>query len=145
MARQRGIKASTDKIIQSVSRGGSILTTNGSNPVLITGMEITIDVPEGATVRVSGMCNCNSDDSSDRVLLVEINEDGVAIANSIGSCAPNEISQATGPGVGGRANNVFATAIFTPTAGSHTYDLRLGREGSNDARTYNSYLIVEVL
>lgn len=102
----------------------------------LTGLAVTITVPTGRRIRVSGFCRANSNANSDRGVLrikegatvLQIADSGIDIQPAIYGC--------------------FVEVIFSPSAGTHTYKLSMERAGTgtitmNAGATFPAYIMVE--
>lgn len=87
---------------------------NSTNYVDLTGLSVTVEVPEGATIKITGWIpQIGSTVSTDRVDL-SIFEGSTRLATLYATVPPN-----------GGAQTVMAR--IKPTAGTHTYKLAMAR------------------
>jgi hypothetical protein len=116
-----------------------ITTGQGSitTPVDITGLSVTVNVPAGRRLRITGSLFLQS----------TVNTDGVRILIAEGGTTLQLRDQVVG--TAGPQCGLDAVAIVTPSEGSHTYKIQGGRwtgTGTVTAiadATYPSYILVE--
>jgi hypothetical protein len=109
--------------------------TVGTTPTVLTGLTLTVTVPASRRIKVTGK------------MIVSPNA-GAVIAPSIYADAV-EVQKSTTVLQTGEFMGVHLEVVLTPTAGNHTYDLRLstnsGQVSNQAAATFPSFILVEDL
>jgi hypothetical protein len=115
--------------------------TVGTTLTAVNGCTLNVTVPAGRTLKISAHCNFyNTVASSNQVLFGAVFKDGVEVSTLFAS-APNPV------GSFGDHNVASGFIIDSPSAGSHTYQLRAGASNTGMlvlSRANNqTYFIVE--
>lgn len=103
----------------------------------ITGLASTVTVPTGRRLRISVYLPEITNNTLNQGAYVRIKEDGVVIGQGDSS-----------HGAASAGQQIFATTIRTPVAGTHTYTCEISPQGSGTVTvgsfpTYPSYILVE--
>jgi hypothetical protein len=114
----------TDLRTRVIGRGGVLgyaeVTTDqtgiGTSETDLTGLTITVSVPAGRRIKITGYARLRNGEASSNGALLYIDEGGTNL--NFATAALN------GTGSSGVSATVIAQAIVTPSTGSHTYKLQ---------------------
>lgn len=93
----------------------------------VTGLSVTVDVPAGRRLKITGFINVLVDTVSDTTASLRVKESTTQLAQSYSRPVGNS-----------RSAGQFVMAVITPSSGSHTYKLTLQREVGTGSLTVDA-------
>lgn len=138
-----GVAVHDHAVAPSSTLGYAEVTANQTGittpAVDLTGLSVTVTVPAGRRLRITGQA---------RSWMSTVNDDRAVFAIQEGATGLNQTVLATDPAAGNSGNGAPVIAIVSPSAGSHTYKLTaasadVGSLTMVAAATYPAFILVE--